>query len=109
MRETQHALHITLYVMGRTPRSERAIANLHQICGREMAHCELIVIDVLEEPQVAEAHKVIATPTLIKRLPPPTRRIIGDLSDIQRVANLLGLSPGTAPDVAFEKDKEGAS
>jgi circadian clock protein KaiB len=87
MRELQ----LDLYVVGRTPRSEQAIANLQRICGPNLENCEITIIDVLEQPDLAEAHKVIATPTLIKRLPPPTRRIIGDLSNIQQVARLLGL------------------
>ncbi|RMF92362.1 MAG: circadian clock protein KaiB [Nitrospinota bacterium] len=81
---------LKLYVTGKTPRSERAIANLHQICKEELGgQYELIVIDVLEKPQLAEQEKILATPTLIKELPPPIRRIIGDLSNKEKL--LLGL------------------
>jgi len=81
---------LKLYVTGQTPRSQRAIANLKEICAREAEdEYELIVIDVLENPQLAEDEKIIATPTLVKLLPPPLRRIIGDLSDQEKV--LLGL------------------
>jgi circadian clock protein KaiB len=80
----------TLYVTGRTPRSERAIDNLRRICEQELHdQYRLTIVDVLEEPQMAEREKILATPTLIKELPPPLRRIIGDLSDSGRV--LAGL------------------
>jgi len=81
---------LKLYVTGRTPRSEKAIANLRRICEEELhGQYEMQVVDVLEHPQLAEDEKVLATPTLIKRLPPPLRRVIGDLSDTEKV--LLGL------------------
>jgi len=81
---------LKLYVTGKTPRSERAITNLHRLCEEELeGQYELSIIDVLEYPQLAENEKIIATPTLIKELPPPLRRVIGDLSDKERV--LLGL------------------
>jgi len=66
------------------------VANLRRICEQELrGRYELQVIDVLEQPQLAEDEKVLATPTLIKQLPPPLRRVIGDLSDKDKV--LLGL------------------
>ena len=81
---------LRLYVMGRTPRSQRAIANIQRICEEELqGRYQLEVIDVLERPQLAEDEKVLATPTLIKELPPPLRRIIGELSDKELV--LMGL------------------
>ena len=81
---------LRLYVTGKTPRSERAIANLQIICQEELkGQYELTIIDVLEQPQLAENEKIIATPTLIKDLPPPIKRVIGDLSDKEKV--LLGL------------------
>jgi circadian clock protein KaiB len=81
---------LKLYVTGRTARSERAILTLKDICKKELgAEYDLHVIDVLESPQEAEDDKVLATPTLIKMLPPPIKRIIGDLSDKEKV--LLGL------------------
>jgi circadian clock protein KaiB len=77
-------------VTGKTPKAETAIANLRRICDEELhGRYELQVIDVLEHPQLAEDDRVLATPTLIKRLPPPLRRVIGDLSDKHKV--LLGL------------------
>jgi circadian clock protein KaiB len=81
---------LKLYVTGKTPRAEKAIANLRRICDEDLnGQYELQIIDVLEHPQLAEDEKILATPTLIKRLPPPLRRVIGDLSDKDKV--LLGL------------------
>ena len=68
----------------------KAIENLKRICEGELeASVDLQIIDVLEHPQLAEDEKIIATPTLIKEIPAPLRRLIGDLSDRERV--LLGL------------------
>ncbi len=81
---------LKLYVTGKTPRAEHAIANLRRICEAELnGEYDLQIVDVLEHPQLAEDEKILATPTLIKRLPPPLRRVIGDLSDREKV--LLGL------------------
>jgi circadian clock protein KaiB len=81
---------LKLYVTGQTSRSLRAIANLRCLCDEELAGAyDMVVIDVLERPQLAEDEKIMATPTVVKELPTPTRRIIGDLSDRERV--LLGL------------------
>jgi circadian clock protein KaiB len=81
---------LKLYVTGTSPRAEVAIANLRRICEQELGgEYELEIIDVLEHPQIAEDDKILATPTLIKQLPPPLRRVIGDLSDKAKV--LLGL------------------
>jgi circadian clock protein KaiB len=81
---------LKLYVTGSSPRAEVAIANLRRICEQELnGKYELEIIDVLKQPQVAEDDKILATPTLIKQLPPPLRRVIGDLSDKEKV--LLGL------------------
>ena len=68
----------------------RAFANLKRICEEQLAdQYDLKVIDVLKEPHLAEKDKIIATPTLVKELPPPLRKVIGDLSDREKV--LLGL------------------
>ena len=81
---------LKLYVTGKTAKSERAISNLKALIQNEMEDSyELIVIDVLERPQLAEDEKIIATPMLIKELPPPIKRIIGDLSNKEKM--LLGL------------------
>jgi circadian clock protein KaiB len=81
---------IKLYVTGQTPRAQLAIRNLHRICEEELqGSYELEVIDVLECTQLAEDEKILATPTVVKELPVPILRIIGDLSHTERV--LLGL------------------
>ena len=81
---------LKLYITGQTPRSKIAILNLRKVCEDELkGRYELSIIDILERPQLAEDERIIATPTLIKQLPPPFRRIIGDLSDKEKV--LLGL------------------
>ena len=90
---------LKLYVTGKTARAENAIANLRRICDEQLPGVyELEIIDVLEHPELAESDKILATPTLIKQLPPPLRRVIGDLSDRDKV--LLGLEvwpQGTPP------------
>ena len=86
---------LTLYVTGTSPRTKIAIENLSRICKQELdGQYELEIVDVLEHPQRAEDEKILATPTLIKQLPPPLRRVIGDLSDKEKV--LLGLEVRSA-------------
>ena len=81
---------LKLYVAGNTPNSMRALKTLRNILETEFRGVyALKVIDVLKNPQLAEEDKILATPTLSKILPPPVRRIIGDLSDRERV--LIGL------------------
>lgn len=81
---------LRLFITGRTSNSQRAIENLRQICEEELnGDYEVEVVDVLENPRLAENEKVIATPTLVKKLPEPVRKIIGDLSDREGV--LMGL------------------
>ena len=81
---------LKLYVTGLTSRAKRAIINLQQIHQEYLQEKYRIeIIDILEKPQLAEDEKILATPTLIKSLPPPIRRIIGDLSDKEKV--LFGL------------------
>ena len=81
---------LKLYVAGNTPNSMRALKTLRNILDEEFRGVyALKVIDVLKNPQLAEEDKILATPTLAKILPPPVRRIIGDLSDRERV--LIGL------------------
>ena len=81
---------LRLYITGRTSHSIRAVENLRKICESELkGQYEVEVIDVLEYPRLAENEKILATPTLVKQLPEPVRKIIGDLSDREKV--LLGL------------------
>jgi circadian clock protein KaiB len=81
---------LRLYVTGTTPRSLQAIKTLKEICETDLqGNFDMSIIDVLERPQLAEHEKILATPTLIKELPPPLRRVIGDLSEKEKV--LIGL------------------
>ena len=84
-----------LYIAGQTPKSLRALANLKQICEEHLAgkyHIE--IIDLLENPQLASTDQILAIPTLIRKLPEPVRKIIGDLSNVERVLVGLDLLPG---------------
>ncbi len=81
---------LKLYIMGDSSKSQRAIANIFRICREELSGLYTVeIIDVLEQPQLAEQDKILVTPTLVKQLPPPLQRIIGDMSNTQKV--LLGL------------------
>jgi circadian clock protein KaiB len=81
---------LKLYVTDNTSRSRRAIENLRRICAEDLhGQYEMQVVDILEHPQLAEDEKILATPTLVRQLPLPLRRLIGDLSDREKV--LLGL------------------
>lgn len=98
---------LKLYVTGRTPRAEQAIANLRDLCEQELGgNYEIIVIDVLEQPQLAEDEKILATPTLIKSLPRPMHRVIGDLSNTEKVLLGLDLQPKRQQSVRTEGSKD---
>jgi circadian clock protein KaiB len=83
---------LKLYITGQTSRSEQAISNLNRLCESHWPDQYTVrIIDVLEQPHLAEEDGIVATPTLIKTAPPPMRRIIGDLSETQKVLAGLGL------------------
>ena len=85
---------LRLYVAGQTPKSLAAFANLKKICGEHLEgkyHIE--VIDLLKNPQLASGDQILAIPTLVRKLPPPIKKIIGDLSNTLRV--LVGLDVRT--------------
>jgi circadian clock protein KaiB len=85
---------LRLYVAGKTPRSLSAFANLTRICEEHLAGRYAIeVIDLLEQPQLARGDQIVAIPTLVRRLPPPLRKIIGDLSNTERTLVGLDLRP----------------
>jgi len=85
---------LRLYVTGRSSQSQHAIENLRKICEAELRGVyDIEVVDVLENPVLAENDKILATPTLVKRLPEPVRKIIGDLSDREKVLLGLDLQP----------------
>ncbi len=81
---------LRLYVAGVTPRSRRAITNIKEICDEYLkGRYDLQVVDVYQRPVLAREEQIVATPTLVKRLPAPLRRFIGDLSEKDKV--LIGL------------------
>ena len=85
---------LKLYVTEITPAIQQTIVTLEQLCESEFTDCfELRVIDIREHPQLAEDERILAVPTLVKELPPPIRRVIGDLSDREKVLLGLDLSP----------------
>ncbi len=93
---------LRLYVTGSTIRSARAILNLKRICEEHLeGRYELEVIDICQEPTLARGDQIIAAPTLIKEIPAPMRRLIGDLSDTEKV--LLGLDVRRRDEVRASK------
>ncbi|MFA6271179.1 MAG: circadian clock KaiB family protein [Candidatus Paceibacterota bacterium] len=87
---------LRLYVAGMTPRSARAIANIKAICEENLKdRYDLQVIDIYQQSKLIQGEQIIAVPMLIKKLPAPSRRITGDLSDRERVLIGLDLKPTT--------------
>jgi circadian clock protein KaiB len=85
---------LRLYVAGQTPKSLAAIANLKKICEENLAgRYKLEVIDLVVTPQLAAGDQIVAIPTLVRRLPPPLKRMIGDLSNSEKVIVGLDLRP----------------
>jgi|SRR5947209_12183074 len=83
-------IQLKLYIAGQTPKSVAALTNLRKICEQYMPEkYELIVIDLLKQPQLARGDQIVAVPTVVKNLPVPIRKLIGDLSNTERV--LVGL------------------
>lgn len=81
---------LRLYVAGITPKSVEALSNLKKICEEHLAgKYHIQVIDLMENPKLARGDQILAVPTLVRQLPPPLKKIIGDLSDTERV--LVGL------------------
>lgn len=90
---------LRLYVAGQTPKCITAFANLKKLCEERLGgNYSIEVIDLLKKPQLASGDQILAIPTLVRRLPPPIKKIIGDLSDTERV--LVGL------DLVVKKQKE---
>lgn len=85
---------LRLYVAGQTPKSLVAFANLKKICEEHLkGRYDIEVIDLLENPQLAQGDRILAIPTLVRKLPAPLRKIIGDLSNTERVLVGLDLRP----------------
>ncbi len=88
--------HLRLYVAGQSPKSLKAFANLTRLCEEHLqSHYDIEIVDLIENPQLAAGDEIIAIPTLVRRLPAPMRKIIGDLSDVDRVLVGLQLRPGS--------------
>jgi circadian clock protein KaiB len=88
---------LRLYVAGQTPRSLAAFANLKKICEEHLSGKYTIeIIDLLTNPTLAKGDQILAIPTLVRKLPEPVRKIIGDLSNTERVLVGLDLRPGLA-------------
>jgi circadian clock protein KaiB len=90
----QETWNLRLYVAGQSPKSLKAFANLVSLCDEHLTErYEIEIVDLLEHPQLAAGDEIIAIPTLVRRLPEPMRKIIGDLSDSDRVLVGLQLHP----------------
>jgi len=90
---------LTLYVTGMRPRSQRAIENIRRLCEEHLAgRYELEIVDIYQQPGLAKDAQIIAAPTLVKELPRPLRRIIGDMSDDGRVLVALGIKVPEEPE-----------
>jgi circadian clock protein KaiB len=88
---------LRLYVTGTTPKSTRAVHNLITLCQEHLAgRYDLEVIDIYQQPALAQAEDIIAVPTLLKKQPLPVRKLLGDLSNAQQLVAGLGLSPSLA-------------
>jgi circadian clock protein KaiB len=95
MNETP-AFELRLYVAGQTGKSQAALANLQRICETHLAgQYRIEVIDLVQNPQLAAGDQILAVPTLVRRLPQPIRKIIGDLSNEERVLVGLDVQPLT--------------
>ena len=89
---------LRLYVIGTTPHSKRAIVNIRKICEEHLqGRYELEIVDIARYPTLAEGEQIIAAPTLIKKLPLPLRRFIGDMSQTERILLGLDLRKTTGP------------
>ena len=85
---------LRLYVAGQTPKSLQAFANLKKICEEHLkGKYKIEIIDLIENPKLSRGDQILAIPTLVRRLPPPIRKIIGDLSDTERVLVGLDIRP----------------
>ena len=98
-----HSFSFRLYVTGDTERSRRAVSKLRELCEHRIAgDYELDIVNVLEQPELAEEDRIIATPTVIRRLPLPYRRVIGDLTDLYLTATALEI-----PDLQPSSEEKG--
>jgi circadian clock protein KaiB len=95
MTEVAEPWQLRLYVAGQSPKSLQALTNLQRLCEEHLSgRYEIDVVDLVENPRLARTDDIVAIPTLVRRLPLPLRKIIGDLSDVDRVLVGLQLRPG---------------
>lgn len=100
---TPESWRLRLYVAGKTPRCESAEENLRKICDEHLGgRYSIEVVDLLEQPTLAQGDQILAVPTLVRKLPMPVRRIIGDLSNTERVLVGLDLRPGFMPTTDYK-------
>ena len=98
---------LKLYITGMTPRSQEALRKLEKVCREYLSdNYELEVIDIYQQPTLARGDQIIAVPTLIKKLPVPLRRLIGDLSQEDRIILGLDLKQKAAPHARKKKEPE---
>jgi circadian clock protein KaiB len=97
--EPDQVWNLRLYVTGQSPKCQRAVESVRHACEQHLAgRYQLEIIDLLEDPQLAASDQILAVPTVVRRLPPPIRKLVGDLSDSDRF--LVGLQvqePGSTP------------
>jgi circadian clock protein KaiB len=105
-RKPAGAWDLRLYIAGNTPRAARAFENLKAICEETMkGRYRIEVIDLLKNPRLASGDQIVAEPTLVRKLPVPVRKIIGDLSDRERVLVGLDVRLRTGPPPAIRRPK----
>ncbi len=93
----QETWELRLYVSGHSPKSIRALANLQRACAHWLpGRHHIDVVDLLENPRLAADDQIVAVPTLVRKHPPPIRKIVGDLSDTERLLADMQLRPGPA-------------
>ena len=98
---------LRLFVSGSTPRSARAIQNIRALCEERLHGCyELEVIDIYQHPEFAKPDQIVVTPTLVKKLPSPLRKIIGDLSDKKKLLVGLDILPEEFPTKPLKVDDD---
>ena len=99
---------LRLYITGRTPRSARSIRNLRDICDQYLeGQFELEVVDIYQQPLLAREEQILAAPTLVKELPLPIERLVGDLSDRKQVLLRLGIGEDETRDSIRDGKKKG--
>jgi len=92
---------LTLYVSGASPRSAQALETVRRLCDEDLeGQVELQVVDIIDEPDLAERDRIVAVPTLVKRLPAPQRPLVGDLADLDRLRAGLDLAAGPSAPAA---------